>query len=617
MAVAPLATVVSWDARSARGDAEAPSLHAAPEASALHTELRARAASQGPLRRALAAVAGRFVALRSWERLGFVRPGDYARERLGLSSRQLQDLAAVDAALRKLLALESALVTGAVSWTQARLLARVATPETERIWLDRAATRTATALERAVRRVDTGSLEGGALSAGDDPDAWPRETVSIRCTPEVRARWWHVRQLANRVAGESLSPAACAEAVAAEVLSALPAALPDADRPLRWDAATVGPPPAGRVLRRERRTRRLRDEPKDDAIRARLPRSLRGLVEGLAAADAFELDRRLRRAVALEQRLEARLGPLLRVVADGRLHEALGFRRFDAYVRTHLGMAARRAQALVRLERMGDRVPALRAAYREGSLSWVKAHALVPVLVLGVGPEAGECWVAWAGRVTVRRLDADVGQALVLHAADPAAWDATAGLPDAARPEDASSEAPRSQIRAHSTRPEETTRCFFTTPREVARLVRAVLCTVRRRLGLRTTEGEAFGWILDHAIAVWSLDANGSTRARREHRVFQRDGWRCTVPGCSSYRNLHDHHVVFRAAGGSNALANRTTLCAAHHLRGVHAGVVRCTGEAPADLRFELGVRSPLPPLEHYASGDVRVTDQGLTTASV
>jgi len=153
-------------------------------------------------------------------------------------------------------------------------------------------------------------------------------------------------------------------------------------------------------------------------------------------------------------------------------------------------------------------------------------------------------------------------------------------------------------------RPDETARFFFTAPREVTRLVRAVLCTVRRRLGPATTEGEAFGWMLDHTIAVWSLDANGSTRVRREHRVFERDGWRCTVPGCSSYRNLHDHHIIFRSAGGSNALTNRTTLCAAHHLRGVHAGVVRCRGEAPADLRFELGVRGDGPPLLRYEPGE-------------
>jgi hypothetical protein len=632
VAVAPIATVVAWDRTGDRAGKRSAARRApvganAPDAPDVHAELKALAGCQGPLRRALAALAGRFVAQRAWERLGFVRLRDYACERLGLSERQLQELAAVDAALRDLPALESALVAGDVPWTKARLLARVATRETERTWLARAVTMTASALEHEVRRIDTGSLEGGALGGGeDDPDTWPRETVSIRCTPAVRARWWHVRQLVNRVAGETLPPAACAEAVAAEVMSALPTRLPDADRPLQWEGAPPGPLPPGRVLRRQRRWRRALEDAledgKDEALRPPLPQPLCGWVEGLSEADPFTLDRRLRRAVALEQRLEARLGPLLRAVADGRGYQALGFRRFDTYVRAHLGMAPRRAQALVRLERAADRVPALRRAYREGCLSWVKAHALVPVLVLGADPEAGARWVAWAGRVSVRRLEADVGRALVLQATDPAAWGATAGLPDEAKPEAATAaggaaesaplpeapEAARSQIRADPTVPEETARLFFTAPREITRLVRAVLCTVRRRAGPPTSEGEAFGWMLDHAIAVWSVDVHGRTRVRRKHRVFERDGWRCTVPGCSSYRNLHEHHIVFRSRGGSHALANRTTLCAAHHLRGVHAGVVRCTGEAPADLRFELGLRSGQPPLERYASGDLRLT---------
>jgi hypothetical protein len=57
-------------------------------------------------------------------------------------------------------------------------------------------------------------------------------------------------------------------------------------------------------------------------------------------------------------------------------------------------------------------------------------------------------------------------------------------------------------------------------------------------------------------------------------------------------------------SGGSEALANRTTLCAWHHLRGVHRGVVRVTGRAPGRLRFELGVRRSRRPLASYRSGD-------------
>jgi len=140
---------------------------------------------------------------------------------------------------------------------------------------------------------------------------------------------------------------------------------------------------------------------------------------------------------------------------------------------------------------------------------------------------------------------------------------------------------------------------------EVARLWRALLCSVRRRLepidGRVPTAGRALAVILDHVLAAWgALDG----KVRRSHRVFARDGWRCVVPGCTSMRNLHDHHVVFRSAGGSDELANRVTLCAAHHLRGVHGESVRCLGRAPGALRFELGVRSGRRPLVVYTSGD-------------
>jgi len=73
------------------------------------------------------------------------------------------------------------------------------------------------------------------------------------------------------------------------------------------------------------------------------------------------------------------------------------------------------------------------------------------------------------------------------------------------------------------------------------------------------------------------------------------------------FATCHDHHIVFRSAGGSNDLANRTTLCAWHHLRGVHAGVVRCTGVAPDALRFALGVRRDGAAVVVYGAGEVVV----------
>ena len=109
--------------------------------------------------------------------------------------------------------------------------------------------------------------------------------------------------------------------------------------------------------------------------------------------------------------------------------------------------------------------------------------------------------------------------------------------------------------------------------------------------------------MLDHVIDVWG---GYGRRLPAAHQVFERDGWRCTAPGCSSLMNLHDHHIVFRSAGGSNDPSNRTTLCAWHHLRGVHGGVVRCVGKSPGELRFELGVRPGARPLLGFGPGERR-----------
>ena len=186
--------------------------------------VEALVSAAAPLRRALAKVAGRLVATRSWERLGFARLRDYAVERLGVSGRHLQELARVGGALGELAGVDAALSAGQLSWTQARLLCRVATRESQASWLDTAAGMSAQALAREVRAVDARAIENGGSTApasSEDEEVWPRETVQLHCSAPTRGKWCHTRQLANRIAGERLSPSACAEAVTAEVLSTI------------------------------------------------------------------------------------------------------------------------------------------------------------------------------------------------------------------------------------------------------------------------------------------------------------------------------------------------------------------------------------------------------------
>ena len=572
------------------------------------------ARSHAPLRRTLAALAGRLVAARGWERLGFARLSDYARERLGLSARQVYELARIDARLRELPRLESAFLRGRLSWSKARLVARVADAGDETRWIAYARRVPVAALEREVRAVDRGALESGALGACDEDGRplYPRATVLIRCSRRVHGGLWRARLHTPRVAGEHLAPWQCMELVAAEVLSALPLEVSPEAEPerVRLTASPGGDPPRRAPL--EAPDVCARDAPDDEEAAPGLPPPLRALLEDLETADPFEVDDRLRRVVALEQRLLADLAPGLARVAAGKLYRRLGHATLASYARDRLGMAPSTVRALLRLERASRACPALGRAWREGRLSWTQAHALVPVVVLDEARSWRAAWIEWAGRVTVRRLEEDVERALVKCERDPVAGTRTGGLPQealgsterqtCAQPTVAEQDAAGADARAGTDgREPEDMRFFFTAPRDFVRLFRALLCTVRRHLERQTgrlpTEGEAVGAMLDHAFTAWDLDEPGLPKA---HRVFARDGWRCTAPGCTSYRNLHDHHVVFRSAGGSDELSNRTTLCAWHHLRGVHAGVVRCSGTAPDGLRFELGLRRGRAPLASY-----------------
>ena len=107
--------------------------------------------------------------------------------------------------------------------------------------------------------------------------------------------------------------------------------------------------------------------------------------------------------------------------------------------------------------------------------------------------------------------------------------------------------------------------------------------------------------LLEHVKAQWEA------MPRHRDPIFERDGWRCVVPACTSRKNLHDHHREFRSRGGGDGQENRLSVCAWHHLRGIHQNRVRVTGSAPDRLRWEIGVRAQREPLIRL-EGDRYVT---------
>jgi hypothetical protein len=311
--------------------------------------------------------------------------------------------------------------------------------------------------------------------------------------------------------------------------------------------------------------------------------------------DPFALDARLLDAIGSLRTIEPRIGNLLRLFVDHRLYKALDFGSIDAYVRERLGISERKAWALLAVDRAVRRAVPLANHYEDGRLSWVRALTLLPV----VQRENADAWIARAESVTVRRLADEVE--FVLARRDALGFDATLDPP----PADADvSPTTALQIGAHGEPSTAVGRCQdasfaevcdaeirFTAPASVVALLRETLDVYARPDEPRYT---ALEHALRHVITYWE------STPRHRDPVFARDDWRCRVPGCTSRRNLHDHHVHFRSRGGGNDRWNRVTICAAHHLHGIHAGTVRAEGRAPDDIHWELGLRAGMPALLSY-----------------
>jgi hypothetical protein len=147
--------------------------------------------------------------------------------------------------------------------------------------------------------------------------------------------------------------------------------------------------------------------------------------------------------------------------------------------------------------------------------------------------------------VTVRRLEDDVEHALISGAFDPARLPGLRGLPT--RPELA--DPTGVQTGAEATHG-ETDVWVANVLADIARLFRACLYSVAR--SLNSGPGAALEAMLEHSIASWRLPTP------RTHRVFERDGWRCTVPGCTSQRNPRAHRSSSSSRCLSAAFARET-----------------------------------------------------------
>jgi hypothetical protein len=131
--------------------------------------------------------------------LGFASFAEYLERLFGYSRRTLDDKLRTAEALETLPELTRALRDGAVSWSAARELARVATVETEREWLEAARGRTVHDVERLV------SGRGRGARPGEPPNpSEQRHVLRFEVSPETFATFREAIKIRRQKSNEPL-----------------------------------------------------------------------------------------------------------------------------------------------------------------------------------------------------------------------------------------------------------------------------------------------------------------------------------------------------------------------------------------------------------------------------
>jgi len=558
--------------------------------------LRALEAQRVGVRPVLGALAARLRQIQGWRALGFRNLGDFARERLGLEARTVSEWARVWSALEERPALRGAVLAGEVSWTAARRVVAVATPETDAACLETVRGRTVRAVDALVAAWTEGKAreEGlrpapvsSAVKLEDEADAAERVPVRIGCPARMAREWDAAVELARRWSGEMLPVWGAADAIAAEVSSALPpepgpapwqrgdlegAAAAEADA---WRAGGPADPsaagPGGAAVTGEaaeraegsgagaRSRRHSRpDDPEPGPRHAAFPhvpwrplhrterdveeaRAVDALAEGLADCGPHELDARLRAAVGFLQGLDLELGRILRQVLQRRLYRELGFESFERYVGERLDTSPRTARRLVRLARAEHTAPRVAAGFREGRLSAFQADVVLGALARGkdLPAEVLEGVIALRGEKPAASSRCSALQAALAPDPGPAFGAVPAPDADARWVALAERVSLRRLEREAAAQPANAPPAVaFHAPPEVAAFFGEMLEQVRRRLGAGTPGGRPWRRCSTTSSppGPWRASSSATTRTSRatssgaRRRAARRaTSWRATT----------------------------------------------------------------------------------------
>ncbi len=263
--------------------------------------------------------------------------------------------------------------------------------------------------------------------------------------------------------------------------------------------------------------------------------------------DPWRIDAELKGLLEKRTRWDEVFGHVAMLFKQSRAWEPLGFASFGHYCEERLGMAERTVAQRVALERSLYRIPLLRRALREKRISYEKARII-------------------ARHAEGREVQGWIGKAQTMTCVE---------LRRAMQDKDEAQMCARGTFRVWM-------------PVSVAEVVKAAFRAARAAAKRWLSAGECLVTLAEHFVETWRAQLKQANTLQR--RIRARDRHFCQVPGCSRAA-VHAHHIKPRSQGGSDDPSNLISLCAAHHLHGIHGGRMRVTGTAPDNLVWEFGLR--------------------------
>jgi len=349
-------------------------------------------------------------------------------------------------------------------------------------------------------------------------------------------------------------------------------------------------------------------------------------------------DAAIRALLRLENEIELRLGELLARMGESGAWEGLCFSGVGHYAEERLGISRSVGQSRFHLARLSRVHRGLQGACESGKLG-LEAAAIVARLLerehFDPRPEGARslrreenerlenAWIRHAEESTLKRLreelriverDRSIRPGACSEPIDDETWQRSRSR-RAGQAREALALLTRSVLDAPV--PAADTVIRFRLPIDLASLLLATVREERRRLNelcgndeidpamhdrqaLRVArvfskrcagvpEWCALYSLIEDFVDTWDDPRQSPKRAA--DRIYIRDGWRCAAPGCTSRRNLEEHHIVYRSHGGDHSPSNRVTLCRFHHQQGEHRGLMKCRGKAPLGITWLMGRR--------------------------